>query len=274
MKTEILELDPSKVKPFIHRARESEGFRGVKSSVAQYGQVLPGQVRDIRHIPESERKRPEGGLYDYALVTGEGRLETARQQGRPFRATVLRENDAKKVVGYFLEENLNRVSYTAEQLGRLLKAEVDAGMSVQDAAKLLNISLPYAQRLLFAVNHIAADVDTAGMSLRDLEKLGKLPKDHQKVVLETLSEVGIKDISIGVRKAKEVTDLTGLSKTALKKSLQRVDEDLERIRKRLKIVRRDHEFGPGNLRVLLAEKKFRSALEKAGVNVRRFEETK
>ncbi|MSU35991.1 MAG: hypothetical protein EXS36_12985 [Pedosphaera sp.] len=133
MKTaqQIHEIDPDRVKVFVHRERNAEEFARSVEDTRRRGQIEPGEVRDIRHLPREERRRPDGGLYDFALVVGGGRLLRAKALGVKFKAFIVERKEID-AVGRFLSENLNRVALPWAQKARLVKPLLDAGMSPEE----------------------------------------------------------------------------------------------------------------------------------------------
>lgn len=269
----IHELDPEKVKIFIHRERNEQEFEAIKATIAERGQLHPGQVRDIRHLPKEERRREDGGLYDYGLITGEGRLRAAKELGRKFRATIEDVKEAK-VVGYFLAENLNREPLPWALKARLVGPELEAGKSAKEIAARLQITEKHVLKFARILSKVAPEVaeDVSRMSMNDAEVITALPKADQLIVLDVMKETGEREIQTIVRKARKVVEEKGgLSKTALKGQLDQVDHDLAELRKELKPVRLHHSIGPENLQALLQDKKFKSALKKEGINFTKFQ---
>lgn len=269
----IHELDPEKVKIFIHRERNEQEFEAIKATIAERGQLHPGQVRDIRHLPKEERRREDGGLYDYGLITGEGRLRAARELGRKFRATIEDVKEAK-VVGYFLAENLNREPLPWALKARLVGPELEAGKSAKEIAGRLQITEKHVLKFARILSKVAPEVaeDVSRMSMNDAEVITALPKADQLIVLDVMKETGEREIQTIVRKARQVAEKEGgLSKTALKGQLDQVDHDLAELRKELKPVRLHHSIGPENLQALLQDKKFKATLKKEGINFTKFE---
>lgn len=270
---EIHEIDPSKVKVFVHRERDQERFERIKATISDRGQLHPGQVRDIRHLPKDERRRPDGGLYDYGLITGQGRLRAAEELGRKFRATVEDVKEAK-VVGYFLAENLNREPLPWALKAKLIGPELEAGKSAEEIAARLQITPKHVLKFARIISKVAPEIadDVSRMPMNDAEVITALPKAQQLIVVDVMKETGERELQSVVRKAKEVAEKSGgLTKTALKGQLEQVDHDLKELRSELKIARRDHSIGPANLSVLLEDKKFRSAVVKEGINLTKFE---
>jgi ParB/RepB/Spo0J family partition protein len=271
----VISLDPDDVKVFVHRDRDREEFEAMRDSIKELGQKQPAQVRDITSWPKDERQKPGGGLYKWGLITGEGRLLACKELGKKLLCEVKEVNNAE-AVGLFLSENLNRDSIPWAQRARLVKRDVDAGMSLEEVAKKYFISQGHVRKFVRILNHVAHDIEEeiANLSMNDAEVLAALPKEHQSVVIAVANEEGLKgELKRIISKAREVVSENGdLSKTALKASLTRVDDELRRVNQSLKVTRLHHSLGPGNLASLLRDAKFRKALDAAGVNYARFEQ--
>ena len=266
-------LDVDSIAVFVSRSRDKEGWDQLKASMADVGLKMPIQVRDISHWPAKDRQKPEGGTYRYMLVYGEGRLTAARALKWEKIDATITDAPEVEIVGRFLAENLIRDDLPWYEKARLVTAEIDRGMSVEQAAKYFKVKPKHIQRFQRVVSKTAiAAEELAGLTLGEAESLATIPAKHQGIVMEAMHETGAKDIRALVKKARESTSPDGeLSKTALKASLTRVDEDLKRTRERLKLARLHHALGPQNLSLLLADKKFRAALVAAGANVATFE---
>ncbi len=273
---EIIEIDPSKVKVFISRKRGSARFDLIKQSIAERGQKIPGMVRDIRHWPKEERTRPEGGLYDWGLIVGEGRLTIAKELGRKFRATV-EDQPEVAVYGDFLAENLARTSLPWWDMAHIVKIDLDSGMSMEDAAKEYSISIGHVRKLHRTISKTAQGLedDVAEMSMNEAEVFTAMPAEHQSIVIDAFHETGQKDLKAVMRKAQKLTEEQGsLSVTSLKAAIQQTGDELQRLREVLKMRRLHHALGPANLEVLLRDKRIRDGLIRAGVNLTKFEESK
>ncbi len=272
---EILELDPRKVKVMIHRERDAAKFERVSAAMDGLGQILPGQVRDIRHWPREKRKRPEGGLYNYELVTGEGRLLRAMNSGQKFRATVENESE-QKIVGFFLAENLIREPLPWYEKARLVKLDLDAGMSLEDVAGKYFVTEGHAAKFRRILDRTpkGAEKLVGSLAMNEAEVLATLPTDQQAIVLEVFAESDAQDIRAVTRRAQRIVEEKGeLSKTDLKTSLRRVETDLRDVRESMKVTRLHHAIGPMNLAALLREKGIRDGLRSMKVNLDRWEKS-
>lgn len=273
---EVTQIDVEAVKVFVHRAREKEGFEQLKASIAdpEIGLKMPIQVRDISERPAAERKRPNGGCYKYELICGQGRLTAFRELGIKRIPALIVDAPEAEIVGRFLAENMMRKPLPWAEKARLVKADMDAGMSAEEVAARYHISPGHARKFAAVLNKTAQGLEdeVASLPMNEAEVLTTLPAEHQSIVVEVARETGDRQIRNLVRKAQQVIEEQGtLSVSALKQSLQRIDEDLKRARERLKLLRLHHSLGPQNIAALLEQKEFRAALSKAGVNVAKFE---
>ncbi len=270
----IYELDPDRIKVFVHRERDPAAHERAIADTRRRGQIEPGEVRDIRHLPKEERRRPEGGFYDFGLIVGQGRLLRAKALGQKFKAFIVDRKELD-VVGRFLSENLNRVALPWVQKARLIQPRLQAGESVEEIAEALSLTVGHINKFKRIVDKTAAGLEdeVAGMAVNDAEVFTALPANHQAIVMEAFHETKEGSIRELVKVAKRISEETGgeLSSTALRKSLERLNTDLQRMRDRLKLTRLHHSLGPQNLSVLLRDRKFRAALEREVVNVAKFE---
>lgn len=271
---EITMIDVDQIKPFIKRSRLKEGFDEMKATIADVGLKMPIQVRDITDRKPDSRRRPDGGTYRYELICGQGRLEAHLQLKREKIPAIIVSAPEIEIVGRFLAENLIRKPMTWLEKARLVKRDIDGGMSPQKVARKYHITPKSAQRYQRILANVSRDVPMDGMSLAEAETLTTLPPGEQSIVMEVMRETGERAIKSLIHKVEEVKDESGgkLSKDALKKSMQRVNDDLRGQRDRLKLARLHDSLGCQNLEMLLKDKKFRKALVDEGVNFKRFEE--
>jgi len=283
MKTEqIIYVDPREVTFLIHRDRDPEGFALMKDSIREMGIRQPIQVRELT----------QKGQHKWQAFFGEGRctaaLELFEETGdkRFLRVPATIEKEAEgEIAGRFLSENLIRRSLSWQEQARLIKQDVEAegGPLTPDRLFALSqryfITVAHLEKLLRILSKLspALEKELKEMTIREAELLTSLPSAGQEIVIETLKEEGLQktasNIASVVRRAREAHQETGQwSKSALKASLKRVGEDLERVRKSLKPIRLHHSLGPANLETLLQDRKFRRALDKHKINYAKFEE--
>lgn len=276
MKTaqEVHEIDPAKVRVFVHRERNQEEFARSVDDTRRRGQIEPGEVRDIRHLPKDERRRPDGGLFDFGLVVGEGRLQRAQELGVKFKAFIVERSEVQ-TVGRFLSENMNRVSLPWADKARLIKPLLDSGVPAEEIAKRHSLTPGHVAKFRRILDKTQAGLEreVASMAMNEAEEFTSLPAGHQSIVMQVFAETKPGTIRELVKKAKSVAEEQGgkLSKRALSQSLERVNDDLRSLRERLKLTRLHWSLGPQSLIALLSDKKFRALAIKEGVNVEKFE---
>lgn len=275
LETQIHELDVDSIKIFVSRARDKAGFEQMKQSIADVGLKMPIQVRDISERPAAERKRPEGGLYKYELVVGQGRLTAFRELGKRKIPALIVSAPETEIVGRFLAENMIRKPLPWAEKARLVKGEIDAGSTVEEVARKFVITTGHVYKFLRILSKTAKGLeeDVAALPMLEAEQMTTLPPDEQAIVVEVLRESSERQVRDVLRKAKELTETEGtLTKPALEAALRKVDDDLKALRQSLKLARLHHALGVQNLQTLLQDAKFKKALTAAGVNLKRFEE--
>jgi hypothetical protein len=293
MNDDIITVDPREVTFLIHRDRDPVRFELVKDSIRELGVIQPLHVRDITDWPAKDRRRPDGGLYKWQAMFGEGRctalieLHSATQDARFLRCpAIVKVIPPGEIVGRFLAENILRRDLPWADQARLIRAEVEQRLRENPKAKPRTFIREIAQHYFITEGHAAkllrilsqASVELSRslqkFTLEEAETIVALPKAAQDIVMETLHEEGLErsQVTALVRKARETAEAGPLTKTALKQAVRRVNEDLSRQREQLKLYRLHHSNGPENLKVLLSDKKFRSALDRAGINYGKFAE--
>jgi ParB family transcriptional regulator, chromosome partitioning protein len=272
---ELVHIDVDLIKPMIRRSRHKEPFEEMKATIDKLGLKMPIQVRDISERAASKRKREDGGHYRYELICGQGRLEAFRELGEKKIPALIIEAKEVEILGRFLAENELSEPLPWAKKAQLVKDDLDAGKTHEWVAKRLFISVKHVQRYERILSRTGADVQEAVFALPvgDAELLTTLPGPDQAIVMDVMSEIGERQVKSLVNKAREVREETGdLSKAALKLSLKRVEEERHRVFEKLNVVRAHHAFGPVNLKLLFADKKFRKAAMAEGVNVAKFED--
>jgi ParB family chromosome partitioning protein len=277
MKTKHELVDCDRIKIFVHRDRDRERFEAMKASIADRGLKQPIQVRDITQWPEEERKRPEGGLYHYGIITGEGRLTAFRELGKKqIPAYVVAKTSDAETVGMFLAENLNRDPLPWVHKAKLMKAAIDSGETPEEIGKRFFVSPRHVQKCAHILGRTAKGLEEAveAMTIADAEALTSLKPEEQRIVIEVAHEIKatgqVKEL---VKQAKELADKEegeGLSALGLKRSLERLGEELKRVRSELKPLRLHYAIGPANIRHLLKDAKIRKALDAEKVNYSKF----
>jgi ParB/RepB/Spo0J family partition protein len=259
-------------------------FERMKESIREYGVRLPVQVRKIRD--------PK---FKYERIVGEGRILACKELVRAGLArfntvpAIVLDVEAGEIVGRFLAENVLRKKLPWIDKAKLIASEVTSdkgrvsGDELKRIAERYFVTPPHVAKLLRILQQAAPKVRETleELTVEEAEQLTSLPATGQEIVVETLKAEGLKtdNISALVRKAQELrqggsgdSEVGGLSKSALRASLRRVDEDLERLRGSLKLKRLHRELGPSNLELLLSDKPFRKALDRREINYKKFEE--
>jgi ParB family transcriptional regulator, chromosome partitioning protein len=267
-------IDVDSIKTFIDRSRDPLKFAEVKASIAKDGLKKPIQVRDISARPLSDRKKDGGGAYRYELIMGQGRTAAYRELGKKRIPAYVIDVPEAEIVGRFWTENMIREDLPWNVKAKLVESELREGRTYAEIADDLSISPKHVQKFHHILRKVPIEIkgEVLAMSMNEAETLIALDAADQKIVVEVLKETGEKEIKALVRKARQVREQDGeLSPMALKKSIQRVDDDLKRLRDSLKVTRLHASLGPQNLELLLADKKFRKAAESAGVPFHKFE---
>lgn len=294
MSEELIQVDAREVMFLIHRDRDQKEFELVKESVRAIGIRIPLQVRSITHWPVERRRRPDGGTYKWQAFFGEGRAriatELAEETGDEswFKLPATKEDvPESEIASRFLTENLLRNPLSWQEQAQLIRGEAEALAAggpitkklVAQLAKAYFVTPAHVVKLLRVLQKLSPELERElkGLTLQEAETLTTLPAAGQNIVMETLHEEGLRgsDTAAVVRRVRRlVEEGAPLSKIALRASLKRLREDLERERKTAKPLRLHYALGPENLRVILADKQWRRRLEKAGINFAKFEETK
>lgn len=277
-KPELITVDPRDVTFIIHRDRDEKEFRQVKESIRQMGIRIPLRVRPI------EGKKKWQAFY------GEGRCraavelfkETGDYSYLKVPALLDRKSSESEIAVAFLTENISRSSLSWDEQAQLIRAELGDRKPDRKTVKALSkaffVSEQHILKLLRIMRKLSPELEKElrGMTVGDAEALTSLPAKGQEIVFETLREEGLakSDVAAVVKRARRLEEEGApLSKKALRDELRRVREDLERERKTAKPLRLHWALGPGNVQTILADNKWRKALEKEGVNFRKFEES-
>lgn len=276
-KPELITVDPRDVVFIIHRDRDEKEFRNLKAAIRDMGIRIPLRVR------------PVDGKKKWQAFYGEGRCraaielyeETGDKSFLQVPALLDTKASESEIAVAFLTENISRSSLSWQEQAQLFKAELgdskpDRKM-VKALAKAFFVSETHILKLLRILQKLSPDLEKElkGMTVENAEALIALPVKGQEIVFETLHEEGLakSDVASVVRRAKRLTEEGApLSKKALRDELRRVKEDLERERKTAKPLRLHWSLGPANIQTLLADKQWRKALDKEGVNYKKFEE--
>lgn len=283
---ETIYVNPYDVMFIVRRDRDAEGFASLKDSIKQLGQRDPLKVQDISDWKPDKRKRPNGGHYRWRAAFGQGRCmaaiqlyeETQDRQYLRVPALVVKAKESE-LAGMSMTENMLRRDYTWSEQAQLMKRDIE-NFPIATVAKGYSVSVSHLKKVLKILQRLnpKLEKELKAMTVAEAEALISLPGASQAIVLDVMRDEGLRESQLPalVRKARELTeDSPELSKTALKASLRRVSEDLQRARESVKPLRLHYAIGSENVAELLQNKKhkhIRSAIEAAGINVSRFEE--
>lgn len=276
---QIISVSPLDVKFLISRARPAEGFRLLKSAIAEQGVLQPLHVRSIEHWPAKDRRRPEGGTWKWEALFGEGRTTALKELyaetgDKRFLAlpAIVKDIPEGEIVGRFLSENLLRRPDSWLSQAKLIETDVKNGAGIKDISAAYHITEAHAAKLLRVLTTVSPKWKERlqDVPLNTVEKLIQLPRGSQDIILDVLVEAGQENLDAVIDKAKQISEDGPLSKTALRQSLQRVQEELDEIRGLLKLKRLHASLGPVNLGILLKGKAFRAELDRVGINYSKF----
>ena len=254
-----IDIPLTAIRVLLARAREKEGWEQLRASMRDEGLKQPIQVRDLGRADEKGIR--------YELICGEGRVAAAKSlRWETIRALVVDAAPAE-IAGRFLAENMIRKSLPWATKGRMIREEVNRGIPIPQIAKSLHISPTLATKYLRVVSKIAQDVDADSLPVNDAEVLCTVPARGQRIVMQIAADLKqpIRDVARAVKKA--VADGAGWTKLELEKALAAKEDDLAKLRNKLKVLRLHRALGPGNLEKLLEIPRFKAALKKEGVNV-------
>lgn len=265
---EVHALPVGKIKKFISRAREKEGWKALRDTMADVGLKVPIEVRDIRHWPREARVNRHEMVCDYELVKGEGRLEAAIDLGWKTIPGFIKDAPEVEIVGRFLAENIIRTPLSWFEKGRLIADQLNVGTPFDEIVKRLHISENLASKYLRVCRKTGDEVkdDVAAMPVNDAEVLTRLPARGQKFVMEVVRETGapVRDVA---KRAIHLTASKGevWTKAELSKALRRVDDELQKVKPRVKMYRMHCSIGPENIDRFLTRDAFRAAAKKDGI---------
>src|SRR5437868_2294710 len=75
--TDLINVNPYEVMFIIHRDRDRAEFELIKDSIRQMGIRQPIKAQSILDWPVEKRRRPDGGVYKWRALYGEGRCTAA-----------------------------------------------------------------------------------------------------------------------------------------------------------------------------------------------------
>lgn len=271
----VHQIDVQLIKVFISRTRRRAPFDRMRDAISETGMV-PIQVRSIDDWPAKDRRRPDGGLYRYELIVGEGRLMAAKELGWKRVPAFIINAPEEEIATRFLAENMIRKPLPWAQQARLVKKDLDSGTPVEVIADRYKVTAHHVvkYRRILSKTATGLEEEVAAMPMNEAEVLTALPAEDQTLVVSALRDVGALEgnIAAAVAKARAIREETGsLSLSDLRKSLTATETELQKVTKKLNVKRLHASLGPGNLSTLLARPEFRQALAAARVSVERFE---
>jgi ParB/RepB/Spo0J family partition protein len=275
---EIIDIPIREIRPFVSRARARAPFERMTATIREHGIHRPVWVRKIDKPTAEDKKRG----YKYERIAGEGRILSQSELGRSTVPAVIKESDSKEAVGLFLIENLLRKKQTWQAKAKLIAAEVRDQKSavskteIERIADKYKITPAHVTKLLRILQQASPKTRETldKLTVEEAETLTSLPATGQEIVIGAIEDfkLQISDLGEVTKKAKALIETGELSKSALKQSLRRVDEDLARLRQSLKLKRLHHALGPSNLELLLSDTTFKKALDRREINYRKFQE--
>jgi ParB family chromosome partitioning protein len=280
MTYEIKQIPTDDIKFFVRRARGGAAYARLKQSIGEIGLKTPIGVREISGRSKKERRRPNGGYYQFELVYGQGRLQAFRDLGLDRIPAIEVDVTEQEIVGRFLAENVMRRSLSWREKAKLIEYDIRAnGLSVEDVASRYCITPLHAKKYLrllrLASDKILRRAEAGEIDMMSTEKLATLPKDTQDIVVEVLDEEGL-DKSAIMHLVDEAARIRRngngkVTKDKLKGSLSDLNNDLRSIRERLKVKRLEFALGPEHLFRLMADSpEFVARVSAAGLDLSTF----
>jgi len=261
------------IKFFVRRARSSGGYSRLKDSIREVGLKQPIHIRDISAWTRSDRKRPDGGLYKYELICGQGRLQAFRDLQLPRIPAMIVDVPEHEIVGRFLAENVMRKKLSWYEKAQLVKRDVDAGMSVDDIKEKYFVTTGQVYKYLRILRQASEKLLTAAeieqLSMNQAEELTSADAETQEIVIDYIREQQLDKSQIKplVNKAKQLQKAGKLSKSALTASIRDLQSTLRETHNILKLKQLHWNLGPYKLRRLLEESpELRNALDPEGIS--------
>ncbi|HEY5042748.1 MAG TPA: ParB/RepB/Spo0J family partition protein [Verrucomicrobiae bacterium] len=275
-KVEVVEIKIDEIKYFVRRSRAQGAYARLKESISAVGLKQPIQVRDITKWSHSDRRRNDGGLYNYELICGQGRLQAFRELELPKIPAMIIDVPEEEIVGRFLAENVMRKRLSWFERAQLVKQDIERGIGVEEIKKKYFVTTGHVYKYLRTLGHASSKLMKEGeiqkLSMNDAEALASLDAKDQEIVVEVLKEenLGSDQIRALVKKTKDLRQTGNLSKNTLRSSLRDLDKALSEARTLLKLRRLHWALGPSNLKQLLVMPEMKLALKKEGVDFSEF----
>lgn len=262
---ELRTVPVDEMRPLIARARPKEEFLEMVESIREFGVIAPPQVID------RGRKGKDGVRYDI-VGGGEGRWRAAQELGWREMPVLVVSATAAEAAGRFMTENEIRKRMPWAEKGRMVRAEMDAGSTLEEAAKAFHISPHLAKKYLRVISKTAQDAeeDVRAMGVNDAEVLTTIPARGQRIVIQVAAQrrEPVREVAKAAKAAMD--EGADWSKTELEKALKAKDRAIESRERKLEELRELYAFGPGNIRTLLRNPKILKACRAAKINVSRF----
>jgi ParB-like chromosome segregation protein Spo0J len=257
-----------KIEFFIKRRRNRAKWEAMRDSMKQWGLIEPIEVRDIRSLPRDQRKREDGGYYDFRLIYGQGRIEAATDLGWKTIPGYIVTADDLEAAGRFMVENTDRLDFSPFEKGQLIARRLEAGSELNDVAKRLNIGEAMAARYLAAFRKTAINIADEAKKLRmnTLELLTSLPAEGQTVVMEIARETEIPVAEIATRAKKQRKSGEKVTKASLMGEIQTVEDKAAAWKKRLVGLRAQDGYGAQVIEELFANPEFYDLCISEGVD--------
>ncbi len=273
----VEEIDVDAIKFFVRRSRSPGAYSRLKDSIKELGLKQPIHVKDISDWPRSDRRRPDGGQYDYELICGQGRLQAFRDLGLSRIPAMIIDVPENEIVGRFLAENVMRKKLSWYEKANLVKRDIDAGMGIEAIKDKYFVTsgqvYKYLRILRQASGKLLSQSEIEKLSMNQAEELTSVDAHTQEIVVDVLKEDNLDSSQIKslIKKAKQLRRTGNLSKAALKASLRDLQKALREVYNRLKLKRLHWTLGPYKLKRLLEEgPELKNALDHEGVDYSEF----
>jgi ParB family chromosome partitioning protein len=274
---EIQQIATQHIKFFVRRARPSSAYARLKKSIAEIGLKTPIGLRDITSRTAKERRRPDGGVYKYELVYGQGRLQAFRELEIDRIPAVVIDVGEEEIVGRFLAENMMRRKLTWKEKAKLVEYDTEVnGLSIDEVSERFCITPSHARKYLRvlkgASEKVLSRADENGIDMNTAEKLSTIPKDEQDLVIEIVDDQQLDKSAVMhlVDEASRLRKKGRVTKDDLARSLADLNEQLRRCRDRFKLKRLEYALGPQHLFRLAGERAFVARVEGAGIDISYF----
>lgn len=269
----VREIDVDAVKFFVRRSRASGAYSRLKDSIREVGLKQPIHVKDIATWNRSNRKRPDGGYYNYELICGQGRLQAFRDLGLARIPALIIDVPEQEIVGRFLAENVMRKKLSWYEKAQLVKRDVEAGMSIDDIKDKYFVTAgqtyKYLRILRQASGKLLDESEIEQLSMNQAENLTSVDAETQEIVVDVIREEQLDKSQIKplIDKAKQLSRTGTLTKATLKASLRDLQKSLRETHDTLKLKRLHWTLGPYKLKRLLENSpELRTTLDSEGVD--------